>query len=160
MSLHNVACNGFMTVFHYVIQKLNTLVALTILGTLSKALLIELLNLRALEFLPLNKRYFFQCMGKIFCVEFQRVPFLYTIEIFNALRFQSSYTYLIVIESTMTYRLSCCFVLTGGMEGHQIPPSFDTDHYSDVIMSAMASQITSFTIVYSRVYSGTDQRKH
>ena len=33
-------------------------------------------------------------------------------------------------------------------------------HYNDVIMSAMASQITSFAIVYSNVYSGTDQRKH
>ena len=33
-------------------------------------------------------------------------------------------------------------------------------HYNDVIMSAMASQITSLTIVYSTVYSGTDQRKH
>ena len=32
--------------------------------------------------------------------------------------------------------------------------------YNDVIMSTMASQITSFTIVYSSVYSGTDQRKH
>ena len=30
-------------------------------------------------------------------------------------------------------------------------------HYSDVIMSAMASQITSLTIVYSTVYSGADQ---
>ena len=33
-------------------------------------------------------------------------------------------------------------------------------HYDDVIMSSMASQITSLTIVYSIVYSGTDQRKH
>ena len=33
-------------------------------------------------------------------------------------------------------------------------------HYGDVIMSAMASQITSLTIVYSIVYSGADQRKH
>ena len=33
-------------------------------------------------------------------------------------------------------------------------------HYSDVIMSAMASQITSITIVYSTVYSGADQRKY
>ena len=32
--------------------------------------------------------------------------------------------------------------------------------YHDVIMSAMASQIVSLTIVYSTVYSGTDQRKH
>ena len=33
-------------------------------------------------------------------------------------------------------------------------------HYSDVIMGAIASQITSLTIVYSTVYSGADQRKH
>ena len=33
-------------------------------------------------------------------------------------------------------------------------------HYNGVIMGAMASQITSLTIVYSTVYSGADQRKH
>ena len=33
-------------------------------------------------------------------------------------------------------------------------------HYNDVMISAMASQITSLTIVYSTVYSGTDERKH
>ena len=33
-------------------------------------------------------------------------------------------------------------------------------HYTDVIMSAIASQITSLTIVYSAVYSGAHQRKH
>ena len=33
-------------------------------------------------------------------------------------------------------------------------------HYPDVIMTTMASQITSLTVVYSIVYSGTDQRKH
>ena len=33
-------------------------------------------------------------------------------------------------------------------------------HYSDVIMTTIASQITSLTIVYSIVYSDTDQRKH
>ena len=33
-------------------------------------------------------------------------------------------------------------------------------HYSDVIMGAMASQITNLMIVYSTVYSGADQRKH
>ena len=33
-------------------------------------------------------------------------------------------------------------------------------HYDDVIMGAMASQITSLTIFYSTVYSGADQRKH
>ena len=33
-------------------------------------------------------------------------------------------------------------------------------HYDDVIMGAIASQITSLTIVYSTVYSDADQRKH
>ena len=33
-------------------------------------------------------------------------------------------------------------------------------HYADVIMTKMASQITSLTIVYSTVYSGADQSKH
>ena len=33
-------------------------------------------------------------------------------------------------------------------------------YYSDVIMSAMASQITGVSIIYSTVYSGADQRKH
>ena len=32
--------------------------------------------------------------------------------------------------------------------------------YNDAIMSAMASQIASLTIVYSSVYSGFDQRNH
>ena len=38
--------------------------------------------------------------------------------------------------------------------------SVPQDQYCDVIMGAMASQITSITIVYSTVYSGVDQRKH
>ena len=33
-------------------------------------------------------------------------------------------------------------------------------HYCDVIMGAVASQITSLTIVYSTIYSDADQRKH
>ena len=33
-------------------------------------------------------------------------------------------------------------------------------HYGDVIMSVIASQITSLTIIYSIIYSGADQRKH
>ena len=33
-------------------------------------------------------------------------------------------------------------------------------HYCGVIMGAMASQITSLTIVYLTVHSGADQRKH
>ena len=42
---------------------------------------------------------------------------------------------------------------------HGMPVS-SPPHYTDVIMSAMASQITSLMIVYSTVYSEADQRKH
>ena len=35
-----------------------------------------------------------------------------------------------------------------------------TYHYDDVIMTMLASQITSLTVVYSIVYSGVNQRKH
>ena len=33
-------------------------------------------------------------------------------------------------------------------------------HYVDVIIGAVASQITNLTIVYSTVWSDADQRKH
>ena len=36
----------------------------------------------------------------------------------------------------------------------------DSLHYNDVIMGAIAYQVTSLTIVYSAVYSDADQRKH
>ena len=39
-------------------------------------------------------------------------------------------------------------------------PVLSSLHYCDVIITAMASQITSLTIVYSTVYSGADQRTH
>ena len=39
-------------------------------------------------------------------------------------------------------------------------PDSTKPHYNDVTMSAMASQTTSFAIVYSTVYSGANQRKH
>ena len=40
------------------------------------------------------------------------------------------------------------------------PSCFNTIHYCDVIMDAIASQINGLTIVYSTVYSDADQRKH
>ena len=43
---------------------------------------------------------------------------------------------------------------------HQQPPYWLCCHYNDVIMGAIASQITCLPIVYSKVYSGADQRKH
>ena len=46
--------------------------------------------------------------------------------------------------------------VTGGLPSQKASDA----HYNDVIMKAIASQITSLTIVYSSVYSGADQRKH
>ena len=52
------------------------------------------------------------------------------------------------------------------MRSRHIPPKLYSykkiwnSHQNDVIMSAMASQITNLTIVCSTVYSGADQRKH
>ena len=43
-------------------------------------------------------------------------------------------------------------------KNHVLPELFA--QYNDVIMGAMASQITSLMIVYSTVYSDSDQRKH
>ena len=40
------------------------------------------------------------------------------------------------------------------------PESTKASHYDDVIMTMLASQITSLTVVYSIVYSGVNQRKH
>ena len=37
---------------------------------------------------------------------------------------------------------------------------FELNHYNDVMMSPMESQITSLVIVYSTVYPGADQRNH
>ena len=36
----------------------------------------------------------------------------------------------------------------------------EVNHYNDVIMGVIASQIITLTSVYSTVYSGVDQRKH
>ena len=40
------------------------------------------------------------------------------------------------------------------------PDTGDSPHYSDVIMSKTASQITGVLVVYSTVCSGANQRKH
>ena len=40
------------------------------------------------------------------------------------------------------------------------PSNINPLHYSDVIIAAMAYQITRITIVYSTIYSDADQRKH
>ena len=53
---------------------------------------------------------------------------------------------------TLSLSTMCCLVWHNNQQ--------DSLHYNDVIMGAIASQITSLTIVYSIVYSDADQRKH
>ena len=45
-------------------------------------------------------------------------------------------------------------------DNHNLCISCGLGHYDDVIVSVVASQITSLTIVYSTVYPDSDQRKH
>ena len=66
----------------------------------------------------------------------------YVPNIINSLRDKDSYV------CVLTYKQL-------GMHLHVI-----STHYGDIMMGAMASQITSPTIVYSTVYSDADQRKH
>ena len=67
------------------------------------------------------------------------------------LRFYGTSTLLIQQNMKFYWLLS-----TGVHMVHMVP----SQHYDDVIMSALASQITILTIVYSIVYSDADQRKH
>ena len=58
-----------------------------------------------------------------------------------------------IIQNFQTYkfsRITCSLCIVSWLRPY---------HYSDVIMGAMAYQITSLSIVYSTVYSGADQRK-
>ena len=55
---------------------------------------------------------------------------------------------LTVLENRSTFNPSKILIVTG------------LGHYDDVIMTTLASQITSLTVVYSTVYSGADQSKH
>ena len=57
---------------------------------------------------------------------------------------------------------ACCYWPRRKQEGNCTSHGvgITVDHYNDVIMGAIASQISSLTIVYSIVYSDADQRKH
>ena len=54
----------------------------------------------------------------------------------------------------------CCNHTRSDTPGPLSIHMYESFHYNGVTMSAMASQITSLTIVYSTIYSGADQRKH
>ena len=60
----------------------------------------------------------------------------------------------------MTISIVCVCFLEKSMYNKRCAPVNSKGHYNDVIMGAIASQITGLTIVYSIVYSDADQRKH
>ena len=67
-----------------------------------------------------------------------------------------------LMPSQHKYQLkTCCNTYHFSHAGHsRWYMHFYLSHCHDVTMGAMASQITSLTIIYSTVYSGADQRKH
>ena len=71
--------------------------------------------------------------------------------------FLSSYS-LKILDSMRSYIELCTRNVSLFPGGNEMRAALKT--ISDVLMGTMASQITSLMIVYSTVYSGTDQRKH
>ena len=61
------------------------------------------------------------------------------------------------IPSMMAYFRSCTDLYE---PTHAVCTAIVKKHYHEVTMGAIASEITSLTIVYSIVYSDADQRKH
>ena len=64
-----------------------------------------------------------------------------------------------------TFQSCWCFSLSGtgfevGIWPYECCVYLIPIHYNDVIMGAIACQITSLTIIFSTVYSDADQRKH
>ena len=69
----------------------------------------ELLNLRALKVSPVNKIYIFQCMGKIFCAEFQRYSLKFHTKIsYPYIQRYDFYTTL-KLEELLDLRAHTCF---------------------------------------------------
>ena len=66
------------------------------------------------------------------------------------------------MQFPISVRFSCVLYATRRSEtnSHRLGCNYVSLHYNDVIMGAIASQITSLTVVYSTVYSEADQRKH
>ena len=68
--------------------------------------------------------------------------------------------YGIIGNQNITFNISVNAVAADGLALSRCHLKTYIVHYGDVIIGAMASQITSLTIVYSTVYSHADQRKH
>ena len=96
------------------------------------------------------------------------------LDVFSQLQLENSfciichhlYSYVITapLAITLTYNLNHSrnidWVISTDLFCRAVQSEYRIFHYIDVIMTTMASQITSLTVVYSIVYSGADQRKH
>ena len=65
-----------------------------------------------------------------------------------------------IIKIQATLRIDNSYLVVLAFVFNEMPRYYLYSHYSVVIMGAMASQITSLTIVYLILNSGADQRKH
>ena len=68
--------------------------------------------------------------------------------------------YIIHFKTTKTNNVFLIKTINNRVFINSLVNWFSRRHYNDVIMGAIASQITNLTIVYSTVYSDADQRKH
>ena len=57
-------------------------------------------------------------------------------------------------------RIQLNLLITDPLQHNIMYHNYSCKHYDDVIMNAIASQITSLVIVYSTVFSDADQSKH
>ena len=64
----------------------------------------------------------------------------------------------LLVDERCLAKYLCAYELSAGAPATQGILVYSGCHYDDVIMGAMASLITSLTIVYSFVYSDADQR--
>ena len=121
----------------------------------------------------MNKIQIFRYMGKIFYVEFQRVPLKYHTDYLT-----HTLKDMIFINNRNLWALGTTFCEISIKYSHGSSPKVHlktsfakwrpfcpglnvlvSNHYNDVIMSAIVSQINSVSIVCSTVGSGADQRK-
>ena len=96
-----------------------------------------------------------RCMGSKFCVKFQRAPLKFHTKFWTHTPQNVHFT---VMYFCLWVRISSnCDVISLSETGLRKVPQA---HYYDVRMGAIASQITSLTIVHSTVYPDADQSRH
>ena len=64
------------------------------------------------------------------------------------------------LRHVLSQRMNMCvYVPSQALRQHKYR-CYKVYHYGDVMITTIASQITSFTVIYSTVYRDADQRKH